>query len=142
MSGRSQKEAGSVGAMGAAMGAIPALGQWRSAMENLPRIGASLEAALAMGVPRELVVTTLMTSHRGRLSKMLRLAAQRFLVAHRYAQAHPRSAVALRDRKREKALLDLVRYRLAAVGLRREAPVKAIKLMDARPRLIESRRAA
>lgn len=90
-------------------------------MNRNTRLGAAIAAALSNGAPQPLVAAILTIQHRGRLKRLFRLFAARFLEAFAEWRRSPTSRHAAKRMRRAKATVDLVRARLAAVG-------------DARPR--------
>lgn len=88
--------------------------------------------AINGGIPVLLVADVLTTNHRGRLSKLFMLAANRFLESHCMASANPSNKRMVAERMRDKLLLDLIRARLAVLGLRKLSPAKVFETMAVR----------
>lgn len=110
----------------------------------MQKLGVQLQAALAAEVPAELVAFVTTTQHAGRLQMLFLESSQRLLRTHQEAQARPHSSLAQIERQRSKALLDLVRARIAIAGMRKPAVGKMMALMGAvGPRkVVDLRRAA
>jgi hypothetical protein len=113
-------------------------------MTPIEKLGQRLLLAQSAGVPAELLALVLITSHPGRLQALFQQVSGRLLAAHQSVQQRPGSAAAVAQRGRNKALLDLVRARIAAIGSRKPPVEKMLVLMDARPpvNVINLRKAA
>jgi len=113
-------------------------------MPQMKKLGQQLQIALTLDLPAELIAIIGTTSHPKRLKDLFRKASERLLIAHRAALQRPSSPVASKERLRHKALLDLIRARISAVGSRKPSVEKMLTLMDARPskNVIEIRKAA
>ena len=83
------------------------------------RLGAAIVLALSSGVPAVLAATVLTISHKGRLKRLFKHFARRFLDAYIEARDIPSSRRAQRRLARAKATLDLVRARIACIGEQR-----------------------
>ena len=99
----------------------------------MKKVGYQLQIGLSMGLPAELLAIIVATSHPKRLQDLARSAAERLLRAHRDVLRRPTSQAASKERLRNKALLDLIRARSAAIGARKPAVEKLLTMMDARP---------
>jgi len=108
------------------------------------RLGQQLQTAIALGLPAELVANIIATSHPKRLQDLFRKVSERLLKAHQDVLQRPSSAVASKERLRSKALLDLIRARIAAIGSRKPSVERILALMDVNPRknVIDIRKAA
>lgn len=113
-------------------------------MNCTSRLGAAITAALSAGVPPSLVAAVITIQHRGRLKRLFRLFAARFLetvIEHRMC---PASRYAAKRAFRAKAEVGLVRARLSALG--RSRPSDQDMLDWAReadlPRIVPLRKAA
>lgn len=104
-------------------------------MSEMKKLGRQLHQALTAGVPAELVALVATTNHPGRLQTLFRESGAQLLAAHRECVEHEarrRSAVVARlTRDRLKALVDLVRARIQALGERKPRVAAMLKLMDA-----------
>ncbi|NMG28431.1 hypothetical protein [Aromatoleum evansii] len=113
-------------------------------MQSTSRLGAAISAALAAGLPPSLVAAVLTIQHRGRLRRLFRLFAARFLESVVEVRISPASRHAATRRVRAKATVDLVRARLGALGQAR--PTDQDMLEWAReadlPRIVPLHRAA
>ena len=103
-----------------------------------------MQIALALDLPAELLANIATTNHPKRLQELFRNASGRLLQAHRDALQRPSSAAAGKERLRSKALLDLIRARIAAIGCRKPSVDKMLALMDAKPQrnVVDIRKAA
>lgn len=97
----------------------------------MQKLGAQMQAALVAEVPAELVALVATTQHPLRLQTLFHASSQRLLRTHQTVQARPQSTLAQFERQRSKALLDLVRARMAAIGGRKPGVDKMMTLMDA-----------
>lgn len=108
------------------------------------KLGAATEAALMTGNHAALVAAIVTVQHRGRLQRLFRQFALRFLEAYAESKAYPASRHAAKRVRRAKAALDLIRARLFALG--GERPTDTALLDWAReadlPRMIPLRKAA
>jgi hypothetical protein len=113
-------------------------------MTQMQRLGAQMQAALAADVPAELVAFVTTTQHAGRLQTLFLKSSQRLLRTHQEAQARPQSTLAQFERQRSKALVDLVRARMALAGMRKPGVDKMMALMGATgpSKVVDLRRAA
>ena len=113
-------------------------------MPQMKKLGQLLQGALSVDVPAELAALIITTSNPKRLQETFKQASRRLLDAHHAAQQRPHSAMANQERIRNKALVDLVRARIAAIGCRKSAVGKMLTLMDAKApkNVIEMRKAA
>jgi hypothetical protein len=102
-----------------------------------------LAAAFAAGNSPAIIAVVLVVHHRPRLKRLFWAFAVRFLEAYGDMRAHPANRTAGKRTERAKALLDLVRCRMAALGQR--SPADAEILEWAResdlPRLVHRRAA-
>ena len=110
----------------------------------MKKLGEQLHSALACDTPAELVALVVTTNHPKRLQELFTSASQRLLEAHRAVLQWPNSQDARYQRTRSKALLDLVRARIAAVGWRKPSVGKMLSLLDSTspPNVIDIRQAA
>jgi hypothetical protein len=99
-------------------------------MPHIKKLGQQLLLAQSMDIPAELLVQVLMTSNAKRLGAIFQAASVRLLATHQRVQQRPSSAFAVLERNRNKALLDFVRARMAAIGCRKPAVDKMLALMD------------
>ncbi len=97
----------------------------------MQKLGDQIQAALGTDVPAELIAFVASTQHPGRLQTLFRDSSQRLLRAHQEAQARPQSTLAQFERQRCKALMDLVRARMAIAGCRKPSVDKMMALMEA-----------
>lgn len=113
-------------------------------MSQMKKLGQQLQTALALDIPAELVALVITTSNPKRLRELFCKASIRLLEAHRDVLQHPNSAGASFARVRSKALLDLVRARIAAIGVRKPTADRILGLMDqhAPGNVIDIRKAA
>ena len=113
-------------------------------MHSTIRLGAAIAAALAAGVPTALVAAILTIQHQGRLKRLFRLFAARFLEAFAEGRRSPTSRHAAKRMRRAKATVDLVRARLAAVGDARPSDVLLLGWANEAdlPRIVPLRQAA
>lgn len=113
-------------------------------MPQMKKLGQQLQIALSLDLPAELIAITVATSHPKRLQTLFRRASERLLKSHQDALQRPTSAVAKKERLRSKALLDLIRARIAAIGSRKPSIEKILEMMDVRSpkNVIEIRKAA
>lgn len=113
-------------------------------MNRTTRLGTAISAALAAGVPPSLVAAVLTIQHRGRLKRLFRLFAARFLETAIERRMCPASRYAVKRAFRAKAEVDLVRARISALGGKR--PSDQDMLDSAReadlPRIVPLRKAA
>lgn len=113
-------------------------------MDAIERLGEAARGAIDSGSPPRLVVAVISTNHRGRLARLQRLFATRFLEAHQEMRINPASRHARARCRRAKCTLDLIRARIASIGVARP---DELQLLDwAReadlPRLVANRNAA
>lgn len=113
-------------------------------MDAIERLGEAARAAIDSGSPPRLVVAIISTNHRGRLARLHRLFAARFLEAHQEMRISPASRHARARCRRAKCALDLIRARTASIGAPRP---DELQLLDwAReadlPQIVSSRNAA
>ena len=113
-------------------------------MPQMKKLGHQLQTAFSLDLPAELLANIVSTSHPKRLQELFRQASTRLLKTHRDALQRPASAAAHKERQRSKALLDLVRARIAAIGSRKPSVDKMLALMDGKPpkNVVEIRKAA
>ena len=113
-------------------------------MPQMERLAQRLQQAMALDISAELLTAVVMTSHPKRLQELFGKSSGRLLGAHRAALQRPNSAAAARERLRAKALLDLVRARIAAIGSRKATVDKLLALMDGKParNVVDLRKAA
>lgn len=107
------------------------------------KLAATMAAAITYGNAAELICSLMLINHRGRLERLFQVFARRFLEAHAQAMAHPQSRTAAKRAQRAKAVVDVIRYRLAVIGQKRHSD-KALMALAARtdlPRLVHSRKA-
>ncbi len=98
-------------------------------MTPMQKLGSQIQAALTAEVPAELVAFVITTQHPVRLQTLFRESSQRLLRTHQEAQARPQSTLAQFERQRGKALLDLVRARMAIAGCSKPGVEKMMALM-------------
>jgi|JRYD01.1.fsa_nt_gb hypothetical protein len=110
----------------------------------LKPLAATLVTALETGNAAELATAVLATNHRGKLLRLFGLFAHRFLEAHAQSKAHPHSRTMAKRAQRAKALLDLIRKRIAMLGVERpnDAALIQMAIDTDLPRLVHSRKAA
>lgn len=110
----------------------------------MQKLGAQMQAAFAAEVPAELVAFVTTTQHAGRLQTLFLASSQRLLRSHQEAQARPQSTLAQFERQRSKALVDLVRARMALAGMRKPGVDKMMTLMGSTGpcKVVDLRRAA
>lgn len=113
-------------------------------MTHLEKLGWQLQVALSLDIPAELAAQILTTSNSRRLQELFQQASQRLLAAHQEVVQRPNSALASQQRLRSKALLDLVRARIATVGCRKPSVDKMLAVLDRRPqrKVVDIRKAA
>lgn len=113
-------------------------------MSRMQKLGQQIQAALTAEVAAELVAFVVSTQHPGRLQTLFHESSQRLLRSHQEAQARPQSALVQFERQRSKALLDLVRARMAIAGCRKPAVDKMLALMGTTSlrKVVDLRRAA
>jgi hypothetical protein len=99
-------------------------------MPKMKKLGEQIHSALMLDVPAELVALVVTSSNPKRMQEMFQQASQRLLRAHQEVLQRPASALAIHRRARSKALLDLVRARMAATGARKPSVVKMLALLD------------
>jgi len=114
------------------------------AMPQMNRLGHQLQIALTLDLPAELIAIIVTTSHPKRLQVLFRKASERLLKAHQDVLQRPSSAVAQKERLRSKALLDVIRARIAAIGSRKPSVENILALMDMKrsKNVVEIRKAA
>ncbi len=98
-------------------------------MSQMQKLAVQIQVALTTEVPAELVAFVTTTQHSGRLQTLFRESSQRLLRTHQEAQARPQSTLAQFERQRSKALLDLVRARMAIAGCRKPGVDKMMALL-------------
>lgn len=113
-------------------------------MPQMKRLGQQLQTALSADIPAELAALIVTTSNPKRLQDLFQQASKRLLGAHQNALQRPHSAIARHERLRSKALLDLVRARIAAIGCRKPSVDKMLALLNRLPpeNVVEIRKAA
>jgi hypothetical protein len=110
----------------------------------MKKLGQLLQDALSVDIPAELATLIITTSNTKRLQETFQQASRRLLDAHHASRQRPHSVLANQERIRNKALVDLVRARIAATGCRKPAVGKMLALMDTETpkNVIEIRKAA
>jgi hypothetical protein len=113
-------------------------------MTQMQKLGIQIQTALTAEVPAELVAFVTTTQHAGRLHILFHESSRRLLRTHQEAQARPQSTLAQFERQRSKALLDLVRARMAMAGYRKPGVDKMMALMGSirSRKVVDLRRAA
>jgi len=113
-------------------------------MTPMQKLGSQMQAAFTAEVPAELVAFVTTTQHAGRLQTLFHESSQRLLRTHQEAQARPQSTLAQLERQRSKALLDLVRARMAIAGCRKPGVDKIMAMMGTTSlrKVVDLRRAA
>lgn len=111
---------------------------------TLQPLASSLSLALETGNAVELATAVIATNHRGKLVRLFNVFAHRFLETHAQTKTNPRSRTALKQAQRAKALLDLIRRRIAILGVKRpdDAALIQMAIETDLPRLVHSRKAA
>lgn len=113
-------------------------------MNSAMKLGRQMRNAFALDLPPELVALVATTSHPKRLQDLFMKASERLLQAHREARQHPTSLAAQQERARTKGLVDLLRGRIAVLGLRKPTVIQTIAMLDVRTtgKVIDIRKAA
>jgi predicted metal-dependent hydrolase len=113
-------------------------------MPQMKKLGYHLHIALSLDLPAELIAIIVATNHPKRLHDLFRKTSERLLKAHRDVLQRSSAATAKKERLRSKALLDLIRARIAAIGSRKPSVDGMLQLMDAKlpKNVIEIRKAA
>jgi hypothetical protein len=101
-------------------------------MDEIKRLGNQIRTALNADVPAELVAAIATTNHAGRLQTLFLEASAVLLSSHRAVQKRPFSMPDSLQRIRSKALVDLLRSRMWAIGCRRPSVSHLISLLNSK----------